>query len=70
MKQPIKFFFAIGFTFLTGPFFSQNKSGLQIQVSNIRSRYEFLSDQSIEITEAKNEFIVKIPLIENLVPSD
>ena len=35
----------------------------QLGLKNIKSRYAFLTDRTMEILETKTEFIVKIPLI-------
>ena len=35
-------------------------------LANIKSRYEFLSQLSVEILETQTEFIVKLPLISPL----
>lgn len=39
------------------------KDSTGIGLSNLRSRYDFLSDRQIEIENSNNEFIVKVPIL-------
>lgn len=41
---------------------SENGTGLGLE--NIKSRYKFLTDKEIDVSEAEGEFSVKLPLIE------
>lgn len=41
-----------------------NKDSTGIGLSNLKSRYDFLTDKKVEISQVDNQFIVKIPVLE------